>query len=47
MFVQDGFTKDCIFVSFLSKFKAAKLEVYAHDMMRWDLDSKGNHTVKT
>ena len=46
IFVGDEFVEDDTTVSFFNKINDAKLGDSPHDIVRWDLDFKGDFTVK-
>ena len=46
-FVQDRFVEDDTLVSLFNKLNDTKLEDSSHNMVKWDLDSKRDFTVKS
>jgi len=47
IFVRDGFIDDDVLVSFFNKLNSHKVEVSSQDMVKWDLNPKGEFTVKS
>ena len=46
-FIRDGFVVCYTLVSFFNKLNCPKFGDSLHDIVTWDLDSKGNFTVKS